>query len=462
MTDASLELFLRKWFCGPLNKCFRVREFGFTLDPLKSEVVRFHRGPYSLEGFLLEFRRLVEEGDRWRKKKRDGNKRDWFRNLNAFLGIASYDDDDLNNPIYDALHYDLDCEEDPSKALSVAIEWVRKLKDVYGCDAVIYTTGFKGVHVVIPLKVPTDWEGYELTYRTLPGLSREAKALNDWDMLHDNQLDRIPFTWNYKVVGGVPRRAYVRVITLDGKPLKPEDFDWSLYEPLDLRNVEVVKVVADVPKPKVARPRRGNGKAWAWVEEVIRMGLPDGRHRFILYTLTPYLATIKQVSEEEALEIVKEFLEASCRNHNNCGKVYDSWIRSALRGAKRKGIKPRSLKSWGEKDPEVLKPIKAVLMKGSKGVESTGLNPYAAKVLEFVEETGLEEFSYNDFKRWLEGREGRLLNASEWQGWERRLRQLVSEGLLSRKYLVNGVWVDYGTKQVTTPPSKTVRFYVVH
>ncbi len=142
---------------------------------------------------------------------------------------------------------------------------------------------------------------------------------------------------------------------------------------------------------------------WVWVEEVVMKSLPDGRHRFILYTLSPYLANIKGVDEGEALEVVRGFLEASCRNHNNCGKVYESWVRSAFRGAKRKGIKPRSLRSWGEKDPEVLKLIKGVLMKKNEVARSAGLSPYAAKVLEFIEETGLTEFSYDDFKRWLEG-----------------------------------------------------------
>ncbi len=49
--------------------------------------------------------------------------------------------------------------------------------------------------------------------------------------------------------------------------------------------------------------------------------------------------------------------------------------------------------------------IKAVLNGESKAVEFTGPNLYAAKVLEFVMET-VEEFSYDDFKRWLEGKEG--------------------------------------------------------
>ncbi len=444
MTDTALELFLRKWFCGPLNLCYRVREFGYVSGPLGG--AGFRRGPYALEGFIMEFGKVAKMG---------------FERLNAFLSIASYSDLEMSELIYDALHYDFDCGEDPSKALEVAAEWVRVLKEAYGCDAVVYSTGFKGVHVVIPLKQPTDWEGYRLTYHALLNLSRGARELNDWAMLQPNRLDRIPYTWNYKEVNGEPRRAYVRVVDLRaGKPVRPEEFDWANYEHLDLRDVEAVKVVVSVPKPRVVRAVGRHAGSWAWVEEVVRKGLPDGRRRFILYTLTPYLATVRRVSEEEGVETVKEFLEASCRNHGACGKVYDSWVRAALRGAARKGVKPRGLRSWGERDPEVLRLIKDVLNGEGRMVKITGLNPYAAKVLEFVRETGLEEFSYDDFKRWLEGREGRLLNASEWQGWERRLRELVSEGILGRKYLINGEWVDYGTKRVTTPPSKAVRFYV--
>ncbi len=96
-----------------------------------------------------------------------------------------------------------------------------------------------------------------------------------------------------------------------------------------------------------------------------------------------------------------------------------------------------------------------------KGVTpSVGPNPYASRVVEFVRDSGLDRFSYDDFKKWLERREGRLLSASEWQGWERRLRQLVTEGLLGREYLINGVWVDHGSKEINTPPSRTVRFYL--
>lgn len=96
-----------------------------------------------------------------------------------------------------------------------------------------------------------------------------------------------------------------------------------------------------------------------------------------LHTLHPHtiFSHHKRVSEEEGLEAVKEFLETSCRNHGNCDKVYDSWIRAALRGAASKGIKPRGLKSWQEKDPELFALIRKVLDGRSTNLQPLDLTP---------------------------------------------------------------------------------------
>ncbi|MEM1610479.1 MAG: DNA primase noncatalytic subunit PriX [Sulfolobales archaeon] len=103
-------------------------------------------------------------------------------------------------------------------------------------------------------------------------------------------------------------------------------------------------------------------KRYSWIEKIVSTGLPDGRKRFLLYVLTPYLATILKLEEEEALKIAREFLDNSCRNYGSCGKVYESWIRSAFKGAKQKGIKPARLEKL---DEEVRKIIEEILSKAS-------------------------------------------------------------------------------------------------
>jgi hypothetical protein len=65
------------------------------------------------------------------------------------------------------------------------------------------------------------------------------------------------------------------------------------------------------------------------------------------------IVNVKRLSEEEALQVVQEFLENSCRNHNNCNKVYESFIRGDLQRVKSKGLKSVSIKKFREKDPEL-------------------------------------------------------------------------------------------------------------
>jgi len=104
--------------------------------------------------------------------------------------------------------------------------------------------------------------------------------------------------------------------------------------------------VKEAPEP--SEGGKPSADRYSWIEAVISRGLPDGRKRFILYVLTPYLATVLKLDEEEALKVVREFLENSCRNYGGCGKVYDSWVKSCFRGAKQKGIKPARLDRLGE------------------------------------------------------------------------------------------------------------------
>jgi hypothetical protein len=100
---------------------------------------------------------------------------------------------------------------------------------------------------------------------------------------------------------------------------------------------------------------------YEWVEKIIKKRLPDGRKRFILYVLSAYLMIVKRLSEEEAIQVVQEFLENSCRNHGNCGKVYESFIRGDLQRVKSKGLKPTTLEKLREKDPELCSIVEKVI-----------------------------------------------------------------------------------------------------
>ena len=94
------------------------------------------------------------------------------------------------------------------------------------------------------------------------------------------------------------------------------------------------------PAPRVS----GRGK-YAWIEAVASAGLPDGRKRFIFHALMPYLAVVKGLEEDEAVEVAQKFIEASAVRGAS-GKIAESWLRSVYRSAKRWSFHPFRLETF--------------------------------------------------------------------------------------------------------------------
>ncbi len=112
---------------------------------------------------------------------------------------------------------------------------------------------------------------------------------------------------------------------------------------------------------KCREPRPRLAERYKWVEELIENGVPDGRSRLILYIISRYLINVKGLDPEDALVIVEEFIENSCRNHGNCGKIYRSWIRNVLRHVKDGGWLPWKLETLKNRDPELYAIVTSVI-----------------------------------------------------------------------------------------------------
>jgi hypothetical protein len=107
--------------------------------------------------------------------------------------------------------------------------------------------------------------------------------------------------------------------------------------------------------------KRGGPGRYAWIEKIIERGVPDGRSRLILYVISRYLLNIKGMQPEDAEAVIDSFIEASCRNHGNCGKIYKSWIRSVLRHVARGGWKPWSLERMQRDDPQLYEIVQSII-----------------------------------------------------------------------------------------------------
>lgn len=95
---------------------------------------------------------------------------------------------------------------------------------------------------------------------------------------------------------------------------------------------------------------------YSWIDEILKEGLEDCRKRFILFIGSRYLVNIKGLSEDNTINILKEFYYKK-----GGGKIYDSWLKSVINGVKTKKLLPWSLKRVELKDKELFEQIMKVL-----------------------------------------------------------------------------------------------------
>ncbi|MGC8538949.1 MAG: DNA primase noncatalytic subunit PriX [Candidatus Micrarchaeia archaeon] len=97
-----------------------------------------------------------------------------------------------------------------------------------------------------------------------------------------------------------------------------------------------------LPQPKIAALREKGSGEFAWVEKLLTTPIPDVRHRVVNLILAPYLVNVKGLSEEQAFEIIRDYIE-KCKMINPNTAITDSYIMYQCRYAKRRGLKPYTL-----------------------------------------------------------------------------------------------------------------------
>jgi len=135
----------------------------------------------------------------------------------------------------------------------------------------------------------------------------------------------------------------------DDTPAGYVEFDGKISKVYNEKGELIFEVEGFFP-PK---PRKVN---YEWIDKVLEKGLPDARKRFILYVASRYLVNVKGLSEEEAIKRLEEFYYKG-----GGGKVYESWLKSVIKGVKSKGLLPWSLKRIEERDKEMYMLISKIL-----------------------------------------------------------------------------------------------------
>jgi len=124
-------------------------------------------------------------------------------------------------------------------------------------------------------------------------------------------------------------------------------FDGVYSRIFDQDNNLLFEILGRFP-PKVKNMKND----YNWIEKVFESGLEDCRKRFILYVGSRYLVKVKGLDEEKAIEILREFYYKK-----GGGKIYDSWLRSVVKGVREKKLLPWSLERIKNKDRELYEMI---------------------------------------------------------------------------------------------------------
>ncbi|MEM3849402.1 MAG: hypothetical protein QXS42_06540, partial [Zestosphaera sp.] len=229
----------------------------------------------------------------------------------------------------------------------------------------------------------------------------EYRKLVDTNMKQWNRLDRVPYTYNIRE----GRKALAKIIHPEG--LTPKSFDWGRLTGLDPGSVTIYKV--EVPRPCPRTPKSVKGKV---VKEVLapcmKKLLEDCRRGVNLphnarVALAAYMLNVGY-SVDEVVEVFKtqpDFKEKTTRYQANYIASYDNGkplLPYSCAKMKEMGL---CVRDCGTKNPLNHNRIQQRKMDLPEDLSL------------FAGETGAREFSYDDFRKWLESRYGSL-EASEW------------------------------------------------
>ena len=456
--------------------------FEFFYGPLKTPDIFREFGMKSSNGFRRnEFLDVVEFTSRVI---------DHYDSGNQYISVAFYNEPRLCEPKFQYLYYDFDREGNVDLAVRKALEFTNYLRRRFNVDPVLVKSGFKGLHVLVPLNQVVDFSTYSYLWEYLTKPFNYEGVL-DTNVKEPRRLHRIPYTWNVKE--GDKRLCYI--VDYNLRKVEPKEFKWSNYNPLNIKLIPIIKISSELLDIKELRvkgrePQKpllppieelGNSELVPpcirnLIDALVKAGDLDHNQRIALVLYLKWVG----FSVDDVVDLFRKYVKDFKENITR----YQVEFLYGLRGSRKDYImyscdKLKALNicvgcGWGRNPvtytyarASVPREVSERFFNRVRGRESkvdnkvsTELhNSLPPELIGFLNETKLSEFSYEDFRKWLEGRKS--LTASEWHYWERLLRKLAEDGKLGRKFLVGGEWVDYGPGPIKNPPSKEVRFYVV-
>jgi Primase X len=90
------------------------------------------------------------------------------------------------------------------------------------------------------------------------------------------------------------------------------------------------------------------GKGYLYVEDLLKHPVTDGRHRLTWLVLAPYLVNVRKLSDEEAVEKIRDFVAAGAESHG-----MKRFVEYNVRRARRNGLLPPTYSTLKTEHPDI-------------------------------------------------------------------------------------------------------------
>ena len=98
----------------------------------------------------------------------------------------------------------------------------------------------------------------------------------------------------------------------------------------------------------VPTPKAKSTKGYAYVDELLKRPVSDGRHRLVWLVLAPYLVNVRKLEDEDAIDRIRAFVSVA-------GETRDlkRFVEYNVRRARRNGLMPPTLSTLKSEHPDI-------------------------------------------------------------------------------------------------------------
>ncbi|MGC8710248.1 MAG: DNA primase noncatalytic subunit PriX [Candidatus Micrarchaeia archaeon] len=152
----------------------------------------------------------------------------------------------------------------------------------------------------------------------------------EYSLIHQRLRDGTVYLEKYKTIAVIENAS--KALIRKGLPIEKKELPKEVIDAAKLVKIPIEN----------GRTEIGGSNRYFWIERLLAHPLPDFRHRVVNLILAPYFSNIRNLSEEEAVKVISNYIDR-CKELNPDTKVSEPYIRYQVKYAKEKGMKPLSL-----------------------------------------------------------------------------------------------------------------------